>query len=180
MAKGKSQVYNVVSSYTKIKSMVSRPVSHTTEQLKAKGIPTLLADSLVDIPQCANEQARTGARSVVYIVVEQILFNLLCRVCRERMVEILDQHFMKYFDNSDTTDNVDEKILSANAFMAPFAVLIQREASEAVTQERVATKREKQLELQKVHASHQSPHHRQDVRTRHQANIHWTKTIALK
>lgn len=36
MAKGISQVYNVVPSYTEIKSMVAIQVSHTTEQLGVK------------------------------------------------------------------------------------------------------------------------------------------------
>lgn len=63
-------------SYNEIESMTARQIASTTEQLVAKGISTLVADSLEDILQCADEKAHTGGRSVVYNVVEKMFFDL--------------------------------------------------------------------------------------------------------
>lgn len=60
MAKEKPPVNNVFPSYNETESMVAAQVYCTTEQLVAKEVPTLAADSLEDILQCRYEKACTG------------------------------------------------------------------------------------------------------------------------
>lgn len=62
MAKGKSKVDTLVSSYTRFESMVVTQVHCTTEQLVANEFPTLVTDSLDKIVPFSYEKARTGAR----------------------------------------------------------------------------------------------------------------------
>lgn len=48
------------------------------------------------------------------------------------MDDILDKNIDKYFYTSDTADKVGGKILSTNAFMAPFVAFIQSRTNESV------------------------------------------------
>lgn len=76
MPKGKSQVRNVISSYTEIKMMIAKQAAHTMEQFVNQQIVTLVADSLEDTMLRAYK-VRTGTCLVVYSVVEQIISDLL-------------------------------------------------------------------------------------------------------
>lgn len=58
----------------------------------------------------------------------------------ELIEEILDKHITKYFDNSNSTRKLLEKILSTNASIAPITASIQRRTSEAIAEEHVARK----------------------------------------
>lgn len=119
------------------------------EQLVAKESTALVENSLHDILHWVYKEARTGVQSVVYNVVDEILFDLL----REDVTDwTLHKHITKYFDTRDPNSKVGEKLLSTYVFMGPIPALIQRRTSEAVTVERVSTKMEKQLRLQRVDA----------------------------
>lgn len=142
LSKGKSQVENGVLKSPEIESIFSKQVACPTEYLVAKEIPTLVADLLDDIRQCSYEKARSGARSLVYNVIEQIPFDFLRG---EVKVVISHKQIAKYFDINDTAYDVCEKLLSSNAFMAPDDAFVQRRTIEAVTAEHVATKMTEQL-----------------------------------
>lgn len=68
------------------------------------------------------------------------------------MEEILEKHIPKYFDTSNTADNIGESILSPNAFMTLIDAFRNPRTSEAVETERTTTKMEKQRKLQTVDA----------------------------
>lgn len=72
MTKKKSQVENLLPSYTGIYAMIAAQLSRTTEQMVRKEISTIVAVSLDYILQWTYDRARKGVRSVVYKVVEQI------------------------------------------------------------------------------------------------------------
>lgn len=112
----------------RIESVVAKQVAGEMEQLVSKEILTLVADSLSDILQWSYEKARTGARSVFYNVVEQMVFDMLRY---ERIDEFLDNRITKYFDTNDPADKVGGKLLSTNAFMAPIIKFVQRRTNEA-------------------------------------------------
>lgn len=103
MARGTSQVGNIVSNNPKIESMDAKKVVCTTEQLVAKEMPLLVADSVDDTMQCAYEKLGTGVHSVVDNFFEQI-FSDLSRW--EVMEEVLDNHIAKYFYTSDTAKKI--------------------------------------------------------------------------
>lgn len=142
MAEGKLIFDNAVPSYIETASMVAAPVVSTTEQWVAKEIPTPVAESLNDILQCAYEKARTGARSVAYIVVQQFIFDLFCR---EVMDEIPEKHLANYFDTSDDTYKIGKRLLFVNAFMAPVATFVQCRTGGLLAAEDLGTKIEKTL-----------------------------------
>lgn len=126
MVNGKSQVEKVVSSYIESESVVGAQVACKTEQLVAKDISTLEANSLVDTLQFACKKVRTGVGSVDYKIVERILLDLLHR---EVMDEILENFIANHSDTSDAADKNGEKLLSKNAFTAPIAAVIRCKAS---------------------------------------------------
>lgn len=66
------------------------------------------------------------------------------------MDENFDKHIPNYFDTSDISDKINEKLRSKKFCMEPITVFTQSRTSGAVATERVATKIEKQLKLQKV------------------------------
>lgn len=66
---------------SKIESEVVKEVHNSTDQMGAKEILALMVDLPDTILPCLYEKARTGARSVVHNVVEQIRFGLLRRKC---------------------------------------------------------------------------------------------------
>lgn len=110
----------------------------------AKEISTLVAESLDDILQCVYKNANTGARSIVYIVVEQILFDLLRRGV---IFETLDMHIFTCVKSSNADDKVCENLFSDNSFTAPIPNFIQLKTDEQIAAERVATKMEQQLTM---------------------------------
>lgn len=117
------------------------------EQLIAREIPTLVADSPDDILQCAFEKARTRDFSVIHIVIKKALFKLLPE---KWMDQTTNRQIAKYFDTSDTSNTVGEKQLSTNALMAPIAAIIKQRTSNGTATERSALKTEKLLKLQTV------------------------------
>lgn len=100
-----------------------RQITNTMEQMVAKWISTLVVDSLGDILQCPYEKVGMGGRSVVYNVIEKMLFDLLRR---EVMNKFLDKPIANYFDTSEAVDKISGKLLFTNAFITPIAAIIQR------------------------------------------------------
>lgn len=137
MAKAKSQVDNIVQSYTEIESKLIAQVTATSKPLVTNEISKLVADSLDGILQSSYVKRRIGVCSFVSKDFEQILFDLFRRGVME---DILDNHITRFFDTSNATDEIGEKLLSITAFMARISTFIQLRISKAVTAERVSTK----------------------------------------
>lgn len=129
MAKGKSQVNNVVPSFREIESRIAPQVACITVWLVGKEIPAVVADSLDDILQSTCKKAWRRALSVIYNVVEQIYSDILCR---KVMGDVFQKHIAKYFETSNTGDKVSENILSTYAFKASIAAFIQCNTSKSV------------------------------------------------
>lgn len=85
-----------------------------TKQVVAKEISTLVVDDLEDVLQCAYERPQMAAHSVVYIIFEQIPFDLMHQ---EVMEEIFDKHIANYFDTTNAADKICEKTQSGNALL---------------------------------------------------------------
>lgn len=123
MAKGISQVEFVVHSYSEIELLAATLVARTMKQLDAKKISKLVVDSLEAILQCMYEEARIGARSVIYNVVEQMLLDLW-------HLEVMGKTFYNHigfdFATSDATDKIGEKLLSTKALMVAIAAFSQQ------------------------------------------------------
>lgn len=137
IARFKTQIDNVSPSYTESRSMVAAQVAFTTEQLVAKGISTHVAKSLEEVMPCTYHRARTEVCSVFYTIFMEILLDLLKN---ELMDEVVDKRITNYLDTRDASDNFGEKLLSTNAFNAPFAAFIKRRTGEDVPAERITTK----------------------------------------
>lgn len=101
MAEIKSKVDNIVPRYPKIESPIAVQITSTTEQMVTNEVSMLMECSLDSILQCVYENVRTGAHPVVDIVVERVLFDLLCW---KVMDEIMDKQIANYSDPCDAAD----------------------------------------------------------------------------
>lgn len=144
IAESKPQTDNVVPSHGEIETMIAAQVKRATKQIVAKEITTLVEESLDDILQCAYENARSGVRSVVYNVVEQVVFDLI----RQDVIgETLDKHISAYLDTENAADKVCDKLLSNNSFMTPIATFVKRKTNETIAAERVVAKMKEHLHI---------------------------------
>lgn len=101
--------------------MIAAHVTRTTEQMVAKELSTFVTDSLDDILQFTYEKARMTVWSVVYKIVEKILFDLLRLEAKN---EILNKRLANCFNTGDAADKIGGKSFSINASMAQIAVFI--------------------------------------------------------
>lgn len=92
---------------------------------------------MVDIVQCAYQNARRGVGAVFYIVFEQILLDLQPQ---EVMNDILHKQISIYFETSGAESEIGEKILSTDSFSAPIITFIQRRTGRDVVAECNAAK----------------------------------------
>lgn len=93
--------------------------------MAAKEMSALVLDLLEGILQPTYEKGHPRTRSFVYVVFEQILFDLSRREVSDNA---LDKHIASHFDTSHATDMIGRKLLTTNAFKAPITSFIQRRA----------------------------------------------------
>lgn len=117
MTERRPVVDNVVPSLAEFQSIIALNITRATEQMVAKETSTFVADSLHKTLQCSL------VSSVVYSVVEQVLFDLFPHKVLE---EILNKLIVIYFHTDNVVDKICVNSRSTKNFIAPVAEIIQR------------------------------------------------------
>lgn len=134
VAESDLHVDNAVPRNRIIEAIVAAQISRSTEKEAAKKISALEAEFLEDILQYPDEDACNGDSSV-----------LLDLPRRDVISETVDRHILTYFKSGKADLKVGGKLLSANYFMTPIAVFIQRRTSKSIAAGRIPTKMENEM-----------------------------------
>lgn len=120
---GKPKIDNVVQINSERREMIAAPMDRTSEKMIAQDTLALVTESLDDILQYVYENAPTGVRSVVYIVLEQVSLHV---VRRDMIGETFEGHISTYFDFNDDAGKIFRELLStANPFKEQVAASIK-------------------------------------------------------
>lgn len=91
----KPQIYCVVRCSSKTEAVIAKKINCTTKRMVVKEIKLLVAVSLDNIQQCANENEHTDICSIIYKVVEHVVRYPLRN---EVIGKTLDSIIITYFD----------------------------------------------------------------------------------
>lgn len=88
------------------------------KQLVAGKLTKLVQGTLKDILCTFYQNSQSSIHSVVYIVVEQVMLNLLRK---DAISETLVGHNTKFVNAEAATDRLSDKLLTWSSFLAPIA-----------------------------------------------------------
>lgn len=98
----------------------------TVKQLATYAFATLVDESFDDMLCFSYHSAQSGFRSVVYIVLEQVLLDLLHK---DVISDTMDALMTKCFDTCAAAKKLSKSLLKLSSFMAPLVTFVQRQIS---------------------------------------------------
>lgn len=110
--------------------MIPTQIACTKMQRATKKFSALVAESFDDILPLPQENIRSGVRSVIYKVLEQVLLELLRR---DMIDETHNRHIFSNFKGCNAADKVCGKLLSTNSCIAPTVAFNQYRTGEEMT-----------------------------------------------
>lgn len=104
-----------------VKSAIKKPIENE--------LMTMVEGSLEDILRTLLHNAESGTRSVVYIVVEQVMLALL----RKKVVrDTLNADIVNYCNTDVAANKLSKRLMTSSSFMTPITTFVRQKMDTAM------------------------------------------------
>lgn len=143
---------------------MARGVQSAVKELVTNEMATLVDTALDDFLRKTPHSSQSDVRSVVWNVVEQAIFDLLCL---EVLRETPDAHDKKLFDTDAALEELFKRWLASSSIMVPIATFIWREANTAMNEKKynISYASKEPMAVEPVDHGCQSPRSRDDSKS---------------